>query len=87
MADSARASVPMDVTLETIIKTVKEILDTKQEAQFIAQFGKMTVIAQPDVVNFVKDFLDQHPPAGPMAATADSVRNSPSGSCFPHPRG
>lgn len=87
MADNPRASVPMDVTLETIIKTVREIADTKQEAQFIAELGKLIVTAQPDVINLVKNFLDRHPPAGPMAASADSVRNSPSGSCFPHPKG
>ena len=87
MANFPRATVPMDVTVETLINTVKEILATRRETELIERTHGMVVTASPDLINAVKDFLERQPAAERTLESAASVAGSPAGSCFPHPHG
>jgi hypothetical protein len=82
------ATVRMDVTVETLLKTVAAILATDQQhqAEFQARCKqhKWVVTVDPDLINYVKEFLDEKPLPDLHSLTASIVRRSPGGSCFPH---
>lgn len=82
------ATVRMDVTIETLLKTVAAILATDQARQmdFEAECKRQSwvVTVDPALINYVKEFLGEKPLPGIHSFAVDTVRRSPGGSCFPH---
>jgi len=77
---------PLIVTPETIFHIVKAIITSKQEAQFLREVEKFkeSIEVQPDLVNFIKDYLHKNTDSDADPRIA-SVVGSPPGtiSCFP----
>jgi hypothetical protein len=78
----------MDVTVDTLLKTVAAILATDQQHQVEfeekCKLHNWVVTVDPDLINYVKDFLGEKPLPDFHTLTAEVVRRSPQGSCFPH---
>jgi hypothetical protein len=84
----APATERMDVTVQTLLKTVAAILATDQqhrtEFEGKCKLHNWVVTVDPDLINYVKEFLDEKPLPELHTLTVDVVRRSPHGSCFPH---
>lgn len=82
------ATVRMDVTVETLLKTVAAILatDQKHQTEFEARCKQESwvVTVDPSLINYVKEFLGEKPLPEMHSLTASTLRRSPGGSCFPH---
>jgi hypothetical protein len=84
-----KAKVPMDVTIDTVFRTVKAIIASGKEEEFLAaaRAKSHVMTGKPEIINLAKQFLDKHKKALPQAhvAMAAEATESPGGSCFPHP--
>jgi hypothetical protein len=81
-----RAIEPLPISIGTIFDTVKTIVDSGHENDFLAECDKRSfaIVVNQEIINFVKEYLldrDVHKGMAPFNKIARDVIISPKGRC------